>query len=102
MCIPIPLALATQIVFNTAWEQYRCTITYTFLGGAVTETPNLSAEIDWRICAGWISLRRYTRELYDHPKASLLYLKARMAKSEVVEDLPYGCVTSTPSLGSLQ
>ena len=35
-------------------------------------------------------------ELYDLPKASLLPLKARMVRSEVVEALLYGCVTWTP------
>ena len=42
----------------------------TDLGGTVTETPNLSDEIDRRIRAGWMSFRRYSRELYDRPKAS--------------------------------
>ena len=31
--------------------------------------------------------KRYKRELYDHPKASLLPLKARMVRSELVEAL---------------
>ena len=65
----------------------------TYLGGAVNETPNLSDEIDRRICTGWMSLRRYTRELYDHPKASLLPLKARMVRSEVVDALLNVCAT---------
>ena len=56
----------------------------TYLGGTVTEMPNLSDEIDRRICAGWIGFKRYKRELYDRPKASLLPLKARMVRSEVV------------------
>ena len=73
MCMPIPRAQTTQIVFNATGQ----------LGGAVTETPNLSDEIDQWIRAGWMSFRCYTRELYDHPKASLLHLKARMVKSEV-------------------
>ena len=53
----------------------------------MTETPNLSDEIDRRIRAGWMSFKRYTQELYDRPKASLLPLKARMVRSEVVEAL---------------
>ena len=39
----------------------------------------------------WMSSRRYTRELYDRPKASLPHMKARMMKYEVVETLVYGC-----------
>ena len=62
----------------------------------MTEMPNLSDEIDRRIRAGWMGFKRYKRELYDLPKASLLPLKARMVRSEVVEALLYGCVTWTP------
>ena len=40
--------------------------------------------------------KRYKRELYDRPKASLLPLKARMVKAEVVEAL---CATWTPLKG---
>ena len=57
------------------------------LGGTASGTPNLSDEIDRRIRAGWLSFKRYTRELYDRPKESLLPLKARMVRSEVVEAL---------------
>ena len=35
------------------------------------------------------------RELYNHPKASLLHLKTRMVKFEVVEALLYGCASWT-------
>ena len=69
---------------------------FTYLGDTVTEMPNLSNEIDRRIRPGWMGFKRYKRELYDQPKASLLPLKARMVRSEVVEALLYGCVTWTP------
>ena len=59
-------------------------------------TPNLSDEIDRRIHAGWMGFKRYKRELYDRLKPSLLPLKARMVRSEVVEALLYGCATWTP------
>ena len=59
----------------------------------MNETSNLSDEIDRRIRAGWMGSKRYKRELYDRPKASLLPLKARMVRSEVVEALLYGCAT---------
>ena len=65
----------------------------------MTETPNLSDEIDRRIRAGWMGLKRYKRELYDCPKGSLLPLKTRMVRSEVVEALLYGCATWTPLKG---
>ena len=78
MCMPIPRASATKIVFNATGQQYRQTTSFTYLGGTVTETPNLSDEIDRRIRAGWMGFKRYKRELYDRPKASPLPLKARM------------------------
>ena len=96
MCMRIPGASATKIVFNATGKQYRQTASFTYLRGTVTETPNLSDEIDRRISAGWIGFKHYTRELHDRPKASLLPLKARMVRSEVVEALLYGCATWTP------
>ena len=46
-----------------------------------------------------MSFRRYKRELYDCPKASLLPLKAQIVTSEVLETLLYGCATWTPLKG---
>ena len=89
--MPIPRAPATKIVFNATGQQYHQTASFTSLGGTVNETPNLSDEIDRRIRAGWMRFKRYRRELYDRPKASLLSLKARMVRPEVVEALLYGC-----------
>ena len=99
MCMPIPRAPATKIVFNATGQQYRQTTSFTYLGGTVNETSNLSDEIDRRIRAGWMGFKHYKRELYDRPKASLLPLKARMVRSEVVEALVYGCATGTPLKG---
>ena len=65
----------------------------------MNETVSLSDEIDRQIRAGWMSFKRYKQELYDRPKASLLPLKARMVKDEVVEALLYGCATWTPLKG---
>ena len=93
--MPTPRAPATKIVFNATGQQYRQTTSFAYLGGTVTEMPNLSDEIDRRIRAGLMGFKRYKRELYDRPKASLLPLKARMMMSEVVEALLYGCVTWT-------
>ena len=59
----------------------------------MTESPNLFDEIDRWIRAGRMSFKRYKRELYDRSKVSLLPLKARMVKSEVVEARLYGCAT---------
>ena len=100
MYMPIQRALlATQIVYNATGQQYRQTTPFTYLRGAGTEVPNLSDEIDQRIHAGWMSFKRYKRELYDRWKARLLPLKARIVRSEIVEALLYGCVTWTPLKG---
>ena len=97
--MPIPRALATNIVFNATGQQYHQTTSVAYLGGTVTETPNLSDEIDRWIRAGWMGFKRYNQELYDRPKARLLPLKVRMVRSEVVETLLYGCATWTPLKG---
>ena len=80
MQMPIPHGLVTPITINAAGQHYCQTASFIYLGGAITETPNLSAEIDRRIRAGWMSFNRYRRELYDHPNVSLLDLKVRMVK----------------------
>ena len=63
MCMPIPRAPATKIVFNATGQRYRQTTSFTYLGGIVNETSNLSDEIDRRIRAGWMGFKRYKREL---------------------------------------
>ena len=99
MCMPIPRATATKIVFNATGQQYRQTTSFTYLIGTVNETSSLSDEIDRRIHAGWMGSKRYKRELYKRPKASLLPLNVRMVKAKVVEALLYGCATWTPLKG---
>ena len=96
MCMPIPHAPATKTIFNATGQQYRQITSFTYLGGTVTEMPNLSGEIDRRIHAGWMGFKRYKRELYDLPKASLLPLRAQVVWSEVVEALLFECMTWTP------
>ena len=55
MCMPITRAPATKIVLNATGQEYRQTTSFTYLGGSVTETPNLSNEIDRQIRAGCIA-----------------------------------------------
>ena len=40
------------IIIYAAGQHYRQTASFLYLGGAITETPNLSADIDRRIHAG--------------------------------------------------
>ena len=83
---------ANSIQHNGA---YRQTTSFVYLGGAITESSRLSAEIHRRIRAGWMSFNRYWAEWYDRSTASL-DLKTRMVKSEVVEALLYDCAAWTP------
>ena len=101
MDMPILRAPRTKIVFNATGKQYHQTTSFAYLEGTVTETPNLSDEINRRIYAGWMGSKRCTRELYDRPKASLLSLRYGMVGSEVVEALLYGCATWTPLKGHI-
>ena len=43
MQMPIPHGLVTPITINAAGQHYRQTASFIYLGGAVTETPNLSS-----------------------------------------------------------
>ena len=74
--------------------KYKQVQSFTYLGGAVTEVPDMSVEIARRTRACWMRIRRYLRELYDQPKVSLS-LKTRMIKAEAIEALLYGCSTWT-------
>ena len=78
-----------------------CSFNILYSTRAITESSRLSAEIDRRIGAGWMSFNRYRVELYDRPTASL-DLKTQMVKSEVVEAPLYGCAAWTPLKGDYQ
>ena len=65
-----------------------------YLGGAVTETPDMSVEIARWTSASWMRIRWYLRGLYDQPKMALS-LKTRIVKAEEIEALLYGCGTWT-------
>ena len=78
MCMPIPRAPATQIVFNATGQLFRHRTSFIYLGGAIHETLNLFAEIGRRVRAGWMSFGRFKRELFDRPKTSRV-------ESEVVQ-----------------
>ena len=84
MCMPPPRTPRTMVRIEAAGQIYKQVQSFAYLGGAVTETPDMSVEI----------ARRYSRELYGQPKVALS-LKTRMVKAEVFEALLYGCSTWT-------
>ena len=83
-----------MVRIEAAGQIYKQVQSFTYLGGAVTETPDTSVEITRRTRACWMRIRRYSRELYGQPKVALS-LKTRMVKAEAIEALLYGCSTWT-------
>ena len=67
-------------------QTYKQVQSFTYLGGAVTEVPDMSVDIARRTRACWMRIRRHLREIYDQPKVALS-LKARMVKAEAIEAL---------------
>ena len=94
MCMPPPHTPRTMVRIEAAGQIYKQVQSFTYLGGAVTETPDMSVEIARRTRACWMRIRRYSRELYGQPKVALS-LKTRMVKAEAIEALLYGCSTCT-------
>ena len=95
MCMPSPRTPPrTMVRIEAAGEIYKHVQSFTYLGGGVTKTPDMSVEIARRTRACWMRIRRYSRELYDQPKDALS-LKTRMVKAEAIEALLYGCSTCT-------
>ena len=63
MCMPSTRAPRNA---DSLRQQYRQTLSFTYLG-APSLRPQPVDEIDRRARAGWMSFKRYTRELYDRP-----------------------------------
>ena len=99
MCMPPPRTPGTMVQIEAAGQIYKQVQSFTYLGSAVTETPDMSVEIARRTRveiarrtrveiarrtrACWMRIRRYLRELYDQPKVALS-LKIRMVKAETI------------------
>ena len=94
MCMPPSRTPRTMVRIKAAGQIYKQVQSFTYLGGAVTETPDMSVEVARRTRACWMRIRRYSWELYGQPKVALS-LKTRMVKAEAIEALLYGCSTWT-------
>ena len=92
--MPPPRTPRTMVQVEAAGQTYKQVQFFTYLGGAVTEVPDMSVEIARRTRACWMRIRRYSRELYDQPKVALS-LKTQTVKVEAIEALIYGCSTWT-------
>ena len=59
MCMPPSRPPRTVVRVETAGQIYKQLQSFTYLGGAVTETPDMSVEIARRTRACWMRNRRY-------------------------------------------
>ena len=89
-----PRTPRTMVRVEAAGQIYKQVQSFTYLVGAVTETPDMSVENARWTRANWMRTRQYLRELYDQPKVALSF-KIRMVKAEAIEALLYGCSTWT-------
>ena len=87
--MPPPHKPRTMVRVEAAGQFHKQMQSFTYLGDAVTETPDMSVEIVGRTRACWMRIRRYLRELYDQPKVTLS-LKTLMVKAEAIKALLYG------------
>ena len=94
MSMPPPRTPRTMVRVEAARQIYQQMQSFTYLGGAVNEIPDMSVEIARRTRACWMRIRRYLRQLYDQSKVALS-LKTRMVKAEAIEALLYGYSTWT-------
>ena len=81
------------LVIEAAGQKYAQTTQFRYLGGLVNEDGELTQEINHRSRAAWACIRRFSRELFDRPRAPWR-LKVRLLSA--MEALLYGCMTWAP------
>ena len=59
MCMPPPRTPGTTVPIEAAGQIYKQVQSFTYPGGAMTETPDMSFEIARRTRACWMRIRRY-------------------------------------------
>ena len=82
----------TMARVEAARKIFKRVQSFTYLGGTVTEIPDMCVKIARRTHAGWMRIKRYLRELYDQPKIALP-LKTQIGKVGAIEALLCGCST---------
>ena len=83
------------LVIEAAGQKYAQTTQFRYLGGLVNEDGELTQEINHRSRAAWACIRRFSRELFDRPRAPWR-LKVRLLRAEAMEALLYGCMAWAP------
>ena len=94
MCMPPPRTPRTMVRVKAAGQIYQQVQSFTYLEGAVIETPDMSVKIARPTRACWMRIRWYLREFYDQPNVALS-LKIRRVTAKATEALLYGCSTWT-------
>ena len=79
-------------VAEAAGQVYKQTTKFVCLGGTACENVDLTAEINRRMLLANLRFRPYSLPLYDQSTAPLR-LEVWMLKAELVETMPYRCVT---------
>ena len=82
----------SSLVVEAAGQRYMQTMQFVYLGELIDANADIMPGIKRRIRLAWACYDRFKRELYDMEDATLM-LKVRLLKTEVMETLPYGCVT---------
>ena len=82
----------SSLVIEAGGQRYMQTMQFLYLGGLVDASADIKPEVKRRIRLAWSCCNRLKRELYDMADVPFT-LKVRMLKAEVMETLPYGCVT---------
>ena len=80
---------------QAAGQKYAQTAQFRYLGGLVKEDGELTEEINHRSRAAWACNSRFSRELFDRPRAPWR-LVVRLLRAEAMEALLCGCMTSAP------
>ena len=94
MCMPAPHMIPVVMHVEADGQRYRQIQSFTYIGGVITDCPDVSTEIARWSDACWMRIRRYLQELCDWPNMPL-DIKIRMIKAEAGDVLLYGCVTWT-------
>ena len=70
--MPTPRAPVEKMRIEAAGQRYNQTDSFVYLGGTVSETSDVSAEISRRTRACWMRVKKYAVQLYDRPTVPLI------------------------------
>ena len=99
-----PSTSSNTLRIESEGQRYKHTTEFVYLRGAIGESADVDTEIKRRIRVAWVSVRRYSSQLYDRRNAQLS-LNIWLFKMEVLEAILYGCATwttRTQDFGSLR